>query len=165
MTKAFAVWEPVQSKIAAFAPTNQADAKKVMASDEDRIAVTGYNAATADLLAWMVDRERRAVDEMAGAGRQRMVWMAVQASQVTGSISSIAAVSEQNTAAAEEVSASAEEMSAQVEEVQGQAEALAETARTLNELMEQFSVDPRLQVAASAHAERRQDGGSLRRVS
>ena len=70
--------------------------------------------------------------------------MAAQAGQVTASIQSIAAVSEENSAATEEVSASAEEMSAQVEEMTAQAEELAATADQLESLVARFQLDEKL---------------------
>jgi methyl-accepting chemotaxis protein len=54
---------------------------------------------------------------------------------------SIAAVSEQNSAAAEEVSAATEEMSAQAEEVVASAASLAEMAARLNGLVARFRID------------------------
>jgi prophage tail gpP-like protein len=60
---------------------------------------------------------------------------------VTGSIQSIAAVAEENSASTEEVSASAEEMSAQVEEMTAQAADLASTAEQLWALVARFMLD------------------------
>ncbi|MCC6178651.1 MAG: hypothetical protein IT305_25375, partial [Chloroflexi bacterium] len=67
--------------------------------------------------------------------------MAAQAGQVTTSIESIAAVSEQNSAATEEVSASAEQMAAQVEEVSAQAEELAAAAEQLKAQVARFRLE------------------------
>jgi methyl-accepting chemotaxis protein len=67
--------------------------------------------------------------------------MAAQASAVRGSIQSIAAVSEQQSAATEQVSASTEEMSAQVEEMAAQAQELAATAEQLRGLVSRFKLD------------------------
>jgi methyl-accepting chemotaxis protein len=67
--------------------------------------------------------------------------MAAQASAVTNSIHSIAAVSEEQSAATEEVSASTEQMSAQIEEMTAQAQALADTAEQLTRLVARFKLD------------------------
>src|SRR5205823_8853633 len=60
--------------------------------------------------------------------------MAAQSTMVSDSIASIAAVSEEQSAATEQVSASAEEMSARVEQIGSQAQELAATADQLKAL-------------------------------
>ena len=67
--------------------------------------------------------------------------MSAQANQVTNSIQSIAAVSEQQSAATEEVSASTQEMSSQVEQMSAQAQELAATAEQLKVLVSRFKLD------------------------
>src|SRR5262249_44744387 len=64
--------------------------------------------------------------------------MAQRSAAVSGSIGSIAAVAEEQSAAAEEVSASAEEMSAQIEHLTSQTQDLAATAADLRELVARF---------------------------
>ncbi|MBV9894195.1 MAG: nitrate- and nitrite sensing domain-containing protein [Chloroflexi bacterium] len=61
--------------------------------------------------------------------------------EVTSAVTSIAAVSEEQSAATEQVSASAEEMSAQVEEMSAQAEELAANAQELRTLIARFTMD------------------------
>ena len=59
---------------------------------------------------------------------------------VTHAIENIAAVSEENSAAIEEVSASASQMSSQVEEVTASAQSLMEMAKSLQGIVQQFSL-------------------------
>ena len=66
--------------------------------------------------------------------------MASAADIVDRSISSIAAISEENSASAEEVSANTEQMSAQAEEVVASAATLADMARQLDELVARFKL-------------------------
>jgi methyl-accepting chemotaxis protein len=67
--------------------------------------------------------------------------MSAGSNEVTRAIENIASVSEENSAATEEVSASVEEMSAQVEEVTASAQSLAGMAQTLQELVSQFKLN------------------------
>jgi methyl-accepting chemotaxis protein len=73
--------------------------------------------------------------------------MAASSHVVTQSIGSIAAVSQENSAAAEEVSAATEEMSAQAEQVVAAASQLADMAAQLDAVVERFKLD-----AAAGHA-------------
>ncbi len=82
--------------------------------------------------------------------------MASSSDAVTRSIGSIAAVSEENSAAAQEVSAATEEMSAQAEEVVASAATLADMAADLERLVARYRLDS----AANTHpAVRGQDAG------
>jgi methyl-accepting chemotaxis protein len=74
--------------------------------------------------------------------------MAAASDSVTRSISSIAAVSQENSAAAEEVSAATEEMSAQAEEVVASAATLAEMAQQLDALVAHFKLEAAAQGTA-----------------
>jgi hypothetical protein len=75
--------------------------------------------------------------------------MAARAGAVTGSIQSIAAVSEQQNAATEKVSVSTEQMSTQVEHMSAQAQELARTAGHLTSLVACFRLDDRVAYAAA----------------
>ena len=67
--------------------------------------------------------------------------MAAASDSVTRSIGSIAAVSQENSAAAQEVSAATEEMSAQAEEVVASAATLADMAAQLDALVAHFKLE------------------------
>ena len=60
---------------------------------------------------------------------------------MAGAVQSIAAISEENSAAAEEVSAATEEMSAQAEEVVASAGSLASMADELDEVVARFVLE------------------------
>jgi methyl-accepting chemotaxis protein len=85
-----------------------------------------------------------AVDEIAAiadANRAAGAAMSTGAGRVTSSVESIAAVSEENSAAAEEVSATTEQMAAQAEEVVASAATLARMAEQLDELVARFRIE------------------------
>ncbi len=91
------------------------------------------------------------VGDVASGNRDAARLMATQADTVSESVSSVAAVAEQNSAATEQVSASTEEMSAQVEELSA---STSELGRMADELLAQIATfrlsgDPAI---ASAHA-------------
>jgi methyl-accepting chemotaxis protein len=67
--------------------------------------------------------------------------MTTAARTVAGSVESIAAISEENSASAEEVSAATEEMSAQAEEVVASASSLAAMADELDSVVGRFVID------------------------
>lgn len=92
--------------------------------------------ASLDAVSAVVEENTAATEEMAAGSNE-----------VAQAIESIASVSEENSAAVEEVSASAEEMSAQVEEVTASAQALEEMARALKDLVAQFKLDGRAELA------------------
>ena len=67
--------------------------------------------------------------------------LAVAGFTVGESVSGVAAVAEENSAAMEQVSASAEEMSAQVEEIAASTNELGQMADRLNEQVSRFQLD------------------------
>ncbi len=66
--------------------------------------------------------------------------MAASSSEVSQAIENIASVSEENSAAVEEVSASTEEMAAQIQEVNSSAMELAKLAEQLKDVVAQFKI-------------------------
>jgi methyl-accepting chemotaxis protein len=80
--------------------------------------------------------------------------MPASAGPVTRSVESIAAVSEENSAAAEEVSAATEKMSAQAAEVVASAESLARMAAKLDALVARFRLETGPGTAAGSIGDR-----------
>lgn len=95
------------------------------------------------------------VGEVAGKNRDATQTMAKQADLVSESVSSVAAVAEENSAATEQVSASTEEMSAQVEELSA---STSELGRMADALLGQIAS---FRLAADVHgAEDGEEGAS-----
>ena len=67
--------------------------------------------------------------------------VAISAQRASEAVTTVAAVSEENSAAAEEVSAATEEMAAQVEETVASTQILAELAQNLGESVSVFHLD------------------------
>jgi methyl-accepting chemotaxis protein len=114
-----------------------------------------------------VSDEMREVSAIAGANLEAATQMTVSAGLVSRSVESIAAVSEQNSAAAQEVSATTEEMSAQAEEVAASAQALSEMADQLDAIVGRFQLttaeaEPLVAPDGSVVQRRRADDWQLR---
>jgi methyl-accepting chemotaxis protein len=107
-------------------------------------ALTAIAAAAGEVTGASDDIARVVAETSSNAGQ-----MAQASDSVTRSIGSIAAVSEENSAAAEEVSAATEEMSAQAEEVVASAATLADMATQLDGLVARFKLAAAAQAAPS----------------
>ena len=92
--------------------------------------------------------------------------MTSSAGTVASAVQSIAAISEENSAAAEEVSASTEEMSAQAEEVVASASSLAQMADELDEVVARFVLEAAKGAAPTSIASRQRhdDSGAPAKV-
>jgi methyl-accepting chemotaxis protein len=97
--------------------------------------------------------EMHEVAAIAEANLTAATRMADSAGLVSRSVDSIAAVSQENSAAAQEVSAATEEMSAQAQEVSASAQALSDMADSLDAIVGRFQLASR-DVAATARPDR-----------
>jgi methyl-accepting chemotaxis protein len=125
----------VESKTALDAITTAVAATKT-AVGRISASVTAMSRASAGVVG--------AIDEIAGIAEGNNAagaTMTASATIVGRSVDSIAAVSEQNSAAADEVSVTTDAMSAQAEEVVASAESLAEMAAQLDALVASFRLD------------------------
>jgi methyl-accepting chemotaxis protein len=93
--------------------------------------------------------EMSEVAAIAEANLEAATRMADTAGLVSRSVESIAAVSQENSAAAQEVSAATEEMSAQAEEVSASAQALSDMADGLDAIVGRFQLASRSAAAAA----------------
>ena len=127
-------------------------AKSGAALDEIAISVTATRAAVEQIATAIgamstasagVSGEMSEVAAIAEANLEAATTMTASAGLVSRSVESIAAVSEQNSAAAQEVSAATEEMSAQAEEVSASAQALSEMADQLDRIVGRFRLGGR----------------------
>ncbi len=96
-----------------------------------------------------------AISVIAGQTNEAATRMTAAARTVSGSVQSIAAISEENSAAAEEVSAATEEMSAQAEEVVASAASLASMADELDEVVARFALEAGRRAPAPASVSER----------
>ena len=108
--------------------------------DATRVAVAQIATAIAAMSSASVgvSGEMGEVNAIAETNLEAVTRMTASAALVSRSVDSIAAVSEQNSAAAQEVSAATEEMSAQAEEVSASAQALSEMADRLDAIVGRF---------------------------
>ena len=114
-----------------------AEARAVVLADIlDAVAEVERSSSEAivasDAIATIAKQTDEAAAEMTSAARI-----------VSGSVESIAAISEENSAAAEQVSAATQEMSAQAEQVMASAGSLAEMARELDSIVARFVLEDR----------------------
>ena len=122
-----------QESAAALDDISSAAVARNVALEDVFTAIRSIHQATGDVVA--------ASDAIAGIAAQTNSaarGMVQAASTVSSSMGSIAAISEENSAAAEEVSAATEEMSAQAEEVVASAASLTAMATQLDELVAGF---------------------------
>lgn len=104
------------------------------------------------------------VGNVAAENREAAQSMGEQAGSVSNSITSIAAVAEENSAATEEVSAAAEEMSAQVEQLSASTAELGQMADTLREQIAEFRLRGETRGSVVA-LDRRDTSGSRSRAA
>ncbi|MBD3175742.1 MAG: HAMP domain-containing protein [Armatimonadia bacterium] len=115
----------------------------ILASVEQVNEMIGTVAASAQEMTAGVSEVAGAVDQMADiTARQTDIAdsMAGNSREVTDSVTNIAAIVEQNTAANEEASASSEEQTASSEEMAASAEELSASAQSLSAMIAEFKV-------------------------
>jgi methyl-accepting chemotaxis protein len=106
------------------------------AAERITTAVEAMSRASAGVVA-----ESDAIATIAAQTDEAAARMTASARVVSGSVESIAAISEENSASAEEVSAATQQMSAQVEEVVASAASLASMADELDAIVARFRID------------------------
>ncbi len=124
-------------------------AQSVYKQAESVRQATDEMRAAADELVGSVDSVSAIVEENTAATEE----MADNSNIVSQSIENIASISQENSAAIEEVSASTEEMSAQVQEVTAATATLADMAKTLANIVSQFTLPEETELSSETETD------------